>query len=52
MGRSPGDVDELAHAARGLRVTRVDEAKNGILRVESAANPSGAKAVRDLGTIK
>ncbi len=28
MGRSPGDLDELARATFGFRVTRVDAAKN------------------------
>ena len=29
VGRSPGDLDELARAAHGFRVTRADEAKSG-----------------------
>ncbi len=52
VGRSPGDLGELAHATRGFRVTRVDKAKIPVLRAGSATSPSGTEAAGDTGSLK
>ena len=40
VGRSPGDLDELARATHGFRVTRVDKAKTWVFRAQIGHEPS------------
>ncbi len=49
--RSPGDLDVLARATHGFRVSRVDKAKTRVFRSRSATSPSGTKAVGYVGAV-
>ena len=51
MGRSAGDLGELARATRGFRGSRVDEAKTRVFRPRSATKPSGPETARLVGPV-
>jgi hypothetical protein len=52
VGRSPGDLDELARATHGIRDTRAERAKTRGFRARSSTSPSGTKASGYVGSLK